>query len=151
MARAIINQFSEDANIIPPFACSYGSNISVGEATVINHSGVFIDSGKINIGAHALIGPKSLLNCSLRPYDAKARDNGMAKAAAINIGDGAWLGGKVTVLPGVSIGKHSVIGSGSVVTHDIPNDVVAVGNPCKIVRQITKEDKINPYRTKKRK
>ena len=151
MARAIINQFSEDANIIPPFACSYGSNISVGEATVINHSGVFIDSGKINIGAHALIGPKSLLNCSLRPYDAKARDNGMAKAAAINIGDGAWLGGKVTVLPGVSIGKHSVIGSGSVVTHDIPDDVVAVGNPCKIVRQITKEDKINPYRTKKRK
>ena len=75
----------------------------------------------------------------------------MAKAAAINIGDGAWLGGKVTVLPGVSIGKHSVIGSGSVVTHDIPDDVVAVGNPCKIVRQITKEDKINPYRTKKRK
>lgn len=149
MARAIINNFGDDANIIPPFTCSYGSNVSVGEATVINHSGVFIDSDKINIGAHALIGPKSLLNCSLRPYDVEARNNGMAKAAAINIGDGAWLGGRVTVLPGISIGKHSVIGSGSVVTQDIPDDVVAVGNPCRVIRKITENDKINPYKQKK--
>ena len=65
----------------------------------------------------------------------------MEKAKAINIGDGAWLGGKVVVLPGVTIGKHSVIGAGSVVTKDIPDDVVAVGNPCRVIRKITEVDK----------
>lgn len=149
MANAIVHEFGENANIIPPFACTYGSNVSVGKATVINHSGIFADTNKINIGAHALIGPKSFLNCTTRPYDEKARGDGTEKSAPITIGDGAWLGGKVTVLPGVTIGRHSVIGSGSVVTHDIPDDVVAVGNPCKVIRPITEEDKINPYRTKK--
>lgn len=149
MARSIVNDFGKNANIIPPFTCSYGSNISIGKATVINHNGVFIDSNKINIGSHALIGPKSFLNCSFRPYDANGRNDGMAKTAAINIGEGAWLGGKVTVLPGITIGKHSVIGSGSVVTHDIPDDVVAVGNPCRVIRRITENDKTNPYKTKK--
>lgn len=149
MAKAIVNKFGANANIIPPFTCSYGNNISIGEATVINHNGVFIDTNKINIGAHALIGPKSLLNCSFRPFDTEARNNGIEKTSAINIGDGAWLGGKVTVLPGINIGKHSVIGSGSVVTEDIPDDVVAVGNPCKVIRKITENDKINPYKTKR--
>lgn len=73
---------------------------------------------------------------------------GIEKAKTINIGDGAWLGGKVTVVPGVSIGKHSVIGAGSVVTKDIPDDVVAVGNPCRVIRKITEDDKINPIRKK---
>ena len=122
---------------------------SIGEATIINHNGVFIDSNKINVGAHALIGPKSLLNCSFRPYDIDDRNNGIAKTSAINIGDGAWLGGRVTVLPGITIGKHSVIGSGSVVTENIPDDVVAVGNPCRVIRKITEKDKLNPYKNKK--
>ena len=149
MAKAIINNFGENANIIPPFTCTYGNNVSIGEATIINHNGVFIDSNKINVGAHALIGPKSLLNCSFRPYDIDDRNNGIAKTSAINIGDGAWLGGRVTVLPGITIGKHSVIGSGSVVTENIPDDVVAVGNPCRVIRKITEKDKLNPYKNKK--
>ena len=148
MAKAIVKEFGENANIIPPFTCDYGCNVKVGDNTVINHSGVFLDTNEINIGKHALIGPKSGLYGAIHPFDVEARNEGIEKAKTINIGDGAWLGGKVTVVPGVSIGKHSVIGAGSVVTKDIPNDVVAVGNPCRVIRKITEDDKINPIRKK---
>ena len=143
MAKAIVKEFGDNANIIPPFTCDYGCNVKVGDNTVINHSGVFLDTNEINIGKHALIGPKSGLYGAIHPFDVEARNEGIEKAKTINIGDGAWLGGKVTVVPGVSIGKHSVIGAGSVVTKDIPDDVVAVGNPCRVIRKITEDDKIN--------
>ena len=148
MAKAIVKEFGENANIIPSFTCDYGCNVKVGNNTVINHSGVFLDTNEINIGKHALIGPKSGLYGAIHPFDVEARNEGIEKAKTINIGDGAWLGGKVTVVPGVSIGKHSVIGAGSVVTKDIPDDVVAVGNPCRVIRKITEDDKINPIRKK---
>lgn len=148
MAKAIVKEFGENANIIPPFTCDYGCNVKVGDNTVINHSGVFLDTNEINIGKHALIGPKSGLYGAIHPFDVEARNEGIEKAKTINIDDGAWLGGKVTVVPGVSIGKHSVIGAGSVVTKDIPGDVVAVGNPCRVIRKITEDDKINPIRKK---
>ena len=148
MAKAIVKEFGENANIIPPFTCDYGCNVKVGDNTVINHSGVFLDTNEINIGKHALIGPKSGLYGAIHPFDVEARNEGIEKAKTINIGDGAWLGGKVTVVPGVSIGKHSVIGAGSVVTKDILDDVVAVGNPCRVIRKITEDDKINPIRKK---
>lgn len=148
MAKAIVKEFGENANIIQPFTCDYGCNVKVGDNTVINHSGVFLDTNEINIGKHALIGPKSGLYGAIHPFDVEARNEGIEKAKTINIGDGAWLGGKVTVVPGVSIGKHSVIGAGSVVTKDIPDDVVAVGNPCRVIRKITEDDKINPIRKK---
>lgn len=148
MAKAIVKEFGENANIIPPFTCDYGCNVKVGNNTVINHSGVFLDTNEINIGKHALIGPKSGLYGAIHPFDVEARNEGIEKAKTINIGDGAWLGGKVTVVPGVRIGKHSVIGAGSVVTKDIPDDVVAVGNPCRVIRKITEDDKINPIRKK---
>ncbi|MDY3875174.1 MAG: sugar O-acetyltransferase [Megamonas funiformis] len=148
MAKAIVKEFGENANIIPPFTCDYGCNVKVGDNTVINHSGVFLDTNEINIGKHALIGPKSGLYGAIHPFDVEARNEGIEKAKTINIGDGAWLGGKVTVVPGVSIGKHSVIGAGSVVTKDIPDDVVAVGNPCRVIRKITEDDKMNPIRKK---
>lgn len=148
MAKAIVKEFGENANIIPPFTCDYGCNVKVGDNTVINHSGVFLDTNEINIGKHALIGPKSGLYGAIHPFDVEARNEGIEKAKTINIGDGAWLGGKVTVVPGVSIGKHSVIGAGSVVTKNIPDDVVAVGNPCRVIRKITEDDKINPIRKK---
>lgn len=148
MAKAIVKEFGENANIIPPFTCDYGCNVKVGDNTVINHSGVFLDTNEINIGKHALIGPKSGLYGAIHPFDVEARNEGIEKAKTINIDDGAWLGGKVTVVPGVSIGKHSVIGAGSVVTKDIPDDVVAVGNPCQVIRKITEDDKINPIRKK---
>lgn len=148
MAKAIVKEFGDNANIIPPFTCDYGCNVKVGDNTVINHSGVFLDTNEINIGKHALIGPKSGLYGAIHPFDVETRNEGIEKAKTINIGDGAWLGGKVTVVPGVSIGKHSVIGAGSVVTKDIPDDVVAVGNPCRVIRKITEDDKINPIRKK---
>ncbi len=146
MAKAIVNSYGDNANLLPPFVCDYGSNMHIGEASVVNHSGVFIDTSKIDIGKHALIGPKAGLYCAVHPYDIEARNAGMECAKPITIGDGAWLGGRVTVVPGVTIGKHSVIGTGSVVTRDIPDDVVAVGNPCRVIRKITEDDRINPVR-----
>lgn len=141
MAKAIIKSFGENASIIPPFTCDYGTNVNIGEGSVINHSGVFLDTNEINIAKNVLVGPNAGLYCALHPYDEKARREGMEKAKAITINDSAWLGGKVVVLPGVNIGKHSVIGAGSVVTKDIPDDVVAVGNPCRVIRKITEQDK----------
>lgn len=149
MAKAIFKSFGKNANLIPPFTCDYGMTVNVGEETIINHSAVFVDTNEINIGKHTLIGPKAGLYCAIHPFDMKARAEGMEMAKPINIGDGAWLGGRVTVLPGVTIGKHSVIGAGSVVVKDIPDDVVAVGNPCRPIRKITQADKLNPIRHKK--
>ena len=148
VAKAIVAEYGEKANIIPPFTCDYGENISIGKSTLFNHSGVVIDTNKINIGDNCLIGPKSGLYCAIHPYDVNARNEGMEKSAPIMIKDSVWLGGCVTIVPGVTIGKHSVIGAGSVVTKDIPDDVVACGNPCRVIRPITEDDKINPIRRK---
>lgn len=149
LAKAMFKSFGKNANLIPPFTCDYGTIVSVGEETVINHSAVFVDTNEIHIGKHVLIGPKAGLYCAIHPFDRIERAKGFEKSKPISIGDGAWLGGKVTVVPGVKIGKHSVIGAGSVVVKDIPDDVVAVGNPCKPIRKITDEDKLNPIRHKK--
>lgn len=148
VAKAIVAEYGENANIIPPFTCDYGENISIGKSTLFNHSGVLIDTNKIAIGEHCLVGPKSGLYCAIHPYDITARNEGMEKSKSITIQDGVWLGGCVSIVPGVTIGKHSVIGAGSVVTKDIPDDVVACGNPCQVIRKITDDDKINPIRKK---
>ena len=146
MAKAILGSYGDGANLLPPFTCDYGTNVHIAESALVNHSSVFLDTNKISIGKHALLGPKIGLYCAMHPYDVEARNNGIEKSKSIEIAEGAWLGGRVTVLPNVKIGKNSVIGAGSVVTKDIPDNVVAVGNPCRVIRQITDEDKINPIR-----
>ncbi|MDD5869530.1 MAG: DapH/DapD/GlmU-related protein, partial [Succinatimonas sp.] len=94
------------------------------------------------IGKWCFFGPNCALYCSIHPIIATERNTGLEKAKPITIGDNVWFGGNVTVLPGVTIGSNSVIGAGSVVTHDIPSGVVAVGNPCKVLREITEKDSI---------
>lgn len=101
-----------------------------------------MDCAKITIGQHCFIGPGCGMYTAIHPILPQERNSGMERCKPITLGDNVWLGGDVTILPGVTIGSNTVIGAGSVVVKDIPSGVVAVGNPCKVVRPITEEDSI---------
>lgn len=122
------------------FVCDYGFNISWGENSYANFNCVFLDSAPISIGARAMLAPGVMLMTVNHPLHYEARNTGLEYAQPISIGESTWLGAGVIVNPGVSIGDNSVIGSGSVVVKDIPANVVAVGNPCRVLREITKGD-----------
>lgn len=125
------------AFIEPDFYCDYGQNIFLGEDFFANHHCVMLDAAEIRIGARVLLGPAVHLYTATHPTDAKERAVGMQLIAPINLGDDCWIGGQTVIMPGVTIGARTVIGAGSVVTHDVPADVVAVGNPCRVIRAIT--------------
>ena len=116
--------------IEPNFFCDYGYNIEFGGFVYINHNSVFLDCAKIKIGENTLIGPNCGFYTAAHPTDAKERLKGLEYAKPITIGKEVWIGGNTTIMPGVSIGDRAVIGAGSVVTKNIPPNVVAVGNPC---------------------
>ena len=128
------------ALVIPPFHCDHGERITLGEGVVINFNGVFLDGGGITIGNHTLIGPNCQLLTPDHPHDYLERRKTIETGLPIRIGDDCWLGGGVIVCPGVTIGNRVIVGAGSVVTHDIPDDVVVAGNPARVIRK-TKTDK----------
>lgn len=131
-----------DTVILAPLYADYGVKTSIGDGTFINHNAYFMDGGTITIGAHCFIGPNCGIYTAKHPLLAEERNRGLEKALPIVIGNNVWLGGDVKIMPGVIIGEGSVIGGGSVVTKDIPAGVVAVGNPCRVVRSITEADRI---------
>lgn len=122
----------------PSFWCDYGYNIEAGENFYANHNLIILDEAKVTFGNNVFVGP----NCSFytcgHPIDVSDRNKGLEFAYPITIGNNVWIGGGVTILPGVTIGNNTIIGAGSVVTRDIPADVIAVGNPCKVIKQINK-------------
>lgn len=124
--------------IEPDFYCDYGKNIFLGEKFYANHHCVMLDPAEIHIGNRVMFGPAVHLYTTTHPLDPAERATGKEFIAPIHIGDDCWLGGNVVVLAGVTIGASSVIGAGSVVTHSIPAGVVAVGNPCRVLRSIGK-------------
>jgi len=130
----LLGSFGEGAEILPPLRCDYGSTTSVGARTFINYGAVILDPGYVRIGADVQIGPNAQLLTATHPVDAATRRARWESAQPITIEDGAWLGGGVIVCPGVTIGSDAVIGAGSVVTRNIPAGVVAVGNPCRVIR-----------------
>ncbi|WP_426482579.1 sugar O-acetyltransferase [Chryseobacterium sp. R2ACT005] len=138
--KSIISDIKENICIEPNFWCDYGYNIKVGENFYANHNLVILDCAKVEFGDNVFIGPNCSFYTAGRPLDAKQRNEGLEYAHPIKVGNNVWLGGNVVVLPGVSIGNNSVIGAGSVVTKDIPDHVVAVGNPCKVVKKITEQN-----------
>lgn len=125
----------------PNFRCEFGRNIHVGDYFYANYDTVILDGAKVTIGDRVLFGPKVGLYTSNHSFDARERELGGCIAKPISIGNRCWLAANVTVLPGVTIGDDVIIGAGSVVTHDIPSNVIAVGNPCHVLREITEADK----------
>ena len=120
----------------PPFYCDYGSNIIIGEKVFFNFNCVVLDVAQVSIGSRTMFGPNVLVYTATHPINYKERASGVEYAKPISIGEDVWIGGGAIICPGVNIGNRSVIGAGSVVTKDIPADVFAAGNPCKIIRQI---------------
>ena len=118
------------------FFCDYGYNIFLGDNFYSNHNLVILDCAEVTFGNNTYIGPNCGFYTASHPIDAETRNQGLEYAKPITVGDNVWIGGNVTVLGGVTIGNNVVIGAGSVVTHDIPDNVVAVGNPCKVVRPV---------------
>lgn len=125
------------------FKCDYGFNIHFHGLAVINYNVVMLDTSPINIGAGAFIAPGVCLACSGHSLVGEERVQGMGTSAPITLEDNVWIGANSTVIGGVTIGKGSVIGAGSVVIRDIPAGVIAAGNPCKVIRKITDEDRLN--------
>ena len=124
-----------------PFVCDYGYNIEIGENFYVNHNCVILDGAKVNFGDNVFIAPNCGFYTAGHPLDVEDRNKGLEYAYPIKVGNNVWIGGNVTVLPGVTIGNNSVIAAGSVVNKDIPEGVLAAGNPCKVIRKITEEDK----------
>lgn len=125
--------------IEPPFYFCYGTHITLGEGCYINFNCNFVDDGLINIGRRVMFGPGVTIATVGHPIDPDMRE--YMYTDHVNIGDNCWIGGNVTICPGVSIGENTVVGAGSVVTKDIPANCVAAGNPCRVIREINENDK----------
>lgn len=132
----LLGAFAPDAIIRPPFYCDYGYNITVGAGTFVNVGAVMLDVGPITIGEDVQIGPNVQLLTPTHPLDPHLRRMKWEAAEPIIIHDNVWLGGGVIVLPGVTIGANTVVGGGAIVTKDLPPNVLAVGNPARVIRNL---------------
>lgn len=139
--KKILGKTKKSVHIEPNFWCDYGSRIEVGENFYANHGLVILDAGKVSFGDNVFIGPNCGFHTSGHPIDFERRNKGLEYAYPIKVGNNVWFGAGVQVMPGVTIGDNVVIGGGSVVVKDIPSNCVAVGNPCRVIRHITEEDK----------
>ena len=132
---------SDGAFINPPFYCDYGTHIHVGKNFFANYNCTIIDVAPVTIGDNCQLAPGVAIYTAGHPVHPATRNTGYEYGKPVTIGDNVWVGGNTVILPGVTIGSNTVIGAGSVVTHDIPDWVVAAGNPCKVIRQITEDDR----------
>lgn len=137
---------SENAFINPPFYCDYGTHIEVGKNFFANYNCTIIDVAKVKIGNNCQFAPNVSIYTAGHPIHPVSRNSLYEYGISVTIGDNVWIGGNTVILPGVHIGSNTVIGAGSVVTKDIPDWVVAAGNPCRVVKQITEEDKKYYYK-----
>lgn len=139
LMRKILGKTKNNFLVEQPFWCDYGYNIEIGENFYSNHNLIILDGAKVTFGNNVFIGPNCGFYTAGHPTNAKQRTEGLEFAKPIHIGNNVWIGGNVTVLPGVTIGKNAIIGAGSVVTKNIPDDVIAAGNPCKILKHVEEE------------
>ena len=133
----------------PPFHCEYGKHIKVGENFYANIGCIMLDVAQITIGKNVLFGPNVSIYTAGHPIHYESRMSGYEYGVPVAIGDNVWIGGNCVILPGVKIGSNTVIGAGSIVTKEIPDNVLAAGNPCKVIREITTEDKAYYFKNKK--
>ncbi|WP_290490934.1 MULTISPECIES: sugar O-acetyltransferase [unclassified Aerococcus] len=138
--RQLLGKTGNQFEITGPFYCDYGFNIEIGENFYANHNLVILDGAKVTFGDNVFVAPDCGFYTAGHPLDADRRNKGLEYAKPITVGNNVWFGGGVKVMPGVTIGDGAVIGGGSVVTKDIPANMIAVGNPCKPIREITEAD-----------
>lgn len=134
--RELFGGIGQGTEIMSPCQCDYGFNIRIGHSGYVNYNCVFLDCALIEIGDYAQIGPGVHIYTAHHPLDPDARRVALEMATAVSVGNNVWLGGGSILLPGITIGDDSVIGAGSVVTRSVPAGVVAVGNPCHVVRSV---------------
>ncbi|MDI6452577.1 sugar O-acetyltransferase [Peloplasma aerotolerans] len=137
----LFGQVGQNVKVNKPFYCDYGVNIHVGDNFYANYDCMIIDVGEVKIGHNVFFGPRVNIYTAGHPIDKDVRNTQLEYGKTVTIGDDVWIGGNVVINPGVTIGSNVVIGSGSVVVKDIESNVVAAGNPCKVVRKITEKDK----------
>ena len=142
--KDLLGSIGEHSTILPSFYCDFGSNIHMGDLCLINYNSVILDTAPVILEDGVFIAPGAVLSCASHPVDMEQRLSGINVAKPIVIKKGAWLGARVTVLGGVTIGEGAVIGAGAVVTKDVPAGVVAGGVPCRVIRKITEQDKLKP-------
>lgn len=136
----LLGSHGENCCVLSPFWCDYGYNIQMGNNFFANHNCIILDAAKVTFGDNVFIAPDCGFYTAGHPIDYVRRNKGLEYAYPITVGNNVWIGGGVKVMPGVTIGNNVVIGGGSVVVKDIPDNVVAVGNPCRVIRTITEED-----------
>ena len=141
LLNKILGHVGKNPVITAPFYCDYGCNISIGDNLYTNHNVIILDCAKVTFGDNVFIAPNCVFSTAGHAIDSELRNQGLEIALPITVGDSVWFGANVTVLPGVTIGSNTVIAAGSVVNRDIPSGVIAAGNPCRVIREITEADK----------
>ena len=134
--RELFGAIGEGSHIEPPFRCDYGCNITIGHGFYANTDCIILDVAPVTIGDNVLIGPNVSIYTACHPLDAIERNKWVEWAEPVTIGNNVWIGGSSTILPGVTVGDNVVIGAGSVVTRDVPSDVVVGGNPARIIKRL---------------
>ena len=137
--KALLPNAGEGTCLQPPFYCDYGNNIVLGDKVFFNFNCVVLDVMKVEIGSRTLIGPNVQIYTATHPLNYRERAAGVEFAKPVTIGKDVWIGGSAVICPGVRIGDRTVIGAGSVVTKDLPSNVFAAGNPCKVIRELEQE------------
>ena len=144
IVKKLFGKADDTTFVNPPFYCDYGTHIEVGKNFFANYNCTFLDVGMIRIGDNAQIAPNVAIYTAGHPVHPATRNSAYEYGIDVTIGDNVWIGGNVVICPGVTIGDNAVIGAGSVVTKDVPAWTIAAGNPCKVIRKITEEDR-NKY------
>lgn len=137
----LFSEIGKGCHIEPPFRCEYGKNIYIGNNFYANFECLFLDVNKIEIGSNVLLGPRVSIYTAGHPIDVDVRNELLEYGKPVKIEDNVWIGGSTVINPGVTIGRNSVIGSGSVVTKNVPPNTVAAGNPCRVIREIGEKDR----------
>lgn len=132
----LLGSHGESFHFNQPFRCDYGENIHIGENFFANFNLTILDEAEVRIGDFCFIGPNVSIYTACHPLDSENRNKALEWAEAVTIGNNVWIGGSVTICPGVTIGDNVVIGGGSTVTKDIPSNVVAAGNPARIIKRL---------------
>ena len=149
LVRELFGKADESTFLNPPFFCDYGSNIFVGKNCFINYNCTILDNGKVRMGDNCMLAPNVSIYTAGHALYPDSRNLGYEYGIDVTIGNNVWIGGNTVILPGINIGDNVVIGAGSVVTKDIPAWSFAAGNPCKVIRKITEEDKEFYYKQRK--